>query len=116
MTQEILIGVERRRRWSDERKLAILAEVGVDGASVSDVARRHDLTRQHLYQWRTSFRQRLSSPDQSVAFVPVASVTTPAVASGGDPDELWTCNGFVPVRKCLCHSCFKSEWADTAQI
>ncbi|NPC89880.1 transposase [Gluconacetobacter entanii] len=40
MTQEILIGVERRRRWSDERKLAILAEVGVDGASVSDVARR----------------------------------------------------------------------------
>ena len=31
MAQEILIGVERRRRWSDERKLAILAEVGVDG-------------------------------------------------------------------------------------
>ncbi len=31
-------------------------------------------------------------------------------------DEDWTCNGFVPVRKCLCHSCFKSEWADTAQI
>ncbi|MEW9299575.1 MULTISPECIES: ImuA family protein [Acetobacter] len=29
---------------------------------------------------------------------------------------IWTCNGFVPVRKCLCHSCFKSEWADTAQI
>ncbi|WP_112210142.1 transposase [Komagataeibacter rhaeticus] len=82
MTQEILIGVERRRRWSDERKLAILAEVGVDGASVSDVARRHDLTRQHLYQWRTSFRQRLSSPDQSVAFVPVASVTTPARGRG----------------------------------
>ncbi|WP_225063193.1 transposase [Komagataeibacter rhaeticus] len=37
MGQEILIGVERRRRWSDERKLEILAEVGVDGASVSDV-------------------------------------------------------------------------------
>ena len=33
MAQEILIGIERRRRWSDERKLAILAEVGVDGAS-----------------------------------------------------------------------------------
>lgn len=31
MAQEILIGVERRRRWSDERKLEILAEVGVDG-------------------------------------------------------------------------------------
>ena len=88
MTQEILIGVERRRRWSDERKLAILAEVGVDGASVSDVARRHDLTRQHLYQWRTSFRQRLSSPDQSVAFVPVVAVKTPALVSGDDNEGL----------------------------
>ncbi|WEQ50578.1 transposase (plasmid) [Komagataeibacter oboediens] len=88
MAQEILIGVERRRRWPDERKLEILAEVGVDGASVSDVARRHGLTRQHLYQWRTSFRQRLSSPDQSVAFVPVASVNAPAVTSGDDTDEL----------------------------
>ncbi|CEF41876.1 transposase [Acetobacter senegalensis] len=51
------------------------------------MARRHDLTREHLYQWRTSFRQRLSSPDQSVAFVPVASLTTPTVASGGNPAE-----------------------------
>ncbi|MCG4272574.1 transposase [Acetobacter senegalensis] len=81
MAQKILIGVERRRRWSDERKLAILAEVGVDGASVSDEARRHDLTRQHLYQRRTSFCQRLSSPDQSLAFVPVAAANTPSVLS-----------------------------------
>ncbi|WP_434605505.1 transposase [Acetobacter oryzoeni] len=49
MTQEILIGVERRRRWSDERKLAILAEVGVDGASVSDVARRRGNLTEGLY-------------------------------------------------------------------
>ena len=58
MRQEILTGVERRRRWSREDKLRILSEVGVDGASVSDVARRHDVTRQHLYQWRRELRRK----------------------------------------------------------
>ncbi|WP_367177061.1 transposase, partial [Donghicola sp.] len=52
MRQEVIIGVERRRRWRDEEKLAILDEVGVNGATVSDVARAHDITRQHIYQWR----------------------------------------------------------------
>ncbi|WP_220791440.1 hypothetical protein, partial [Gluconacetobacter tumulicola] len=33
MRQEILIGVERRRRWSDEQKMRVLSEVGVDGAT-----------------------------------------------------------------------------------
>jgi len=43
-----LLGVERRRRWTREEKLAILSEIGVDGASVSEVARRHDVPRQNL--------------------------------------------------------------------
>lgn len=51
-----VLGVERRRRWPDEVKLSILAEVGVDGWTVTDVARRHDVTRQHLYQWRRELR------------------------------------------------------------
>lgn len=51
-----VLGVERRRRWPDAVKLAILAEVGVDGWTVTDVARRHDVTRQHLYQWKRELR------------------------------------------------------------
>lgn len=51
-----VLGVERRRRWPDEVKLSILAEVGIDGWTVTDVARRHDVTRQHLYQWRRELR------------------------------------------------------------
>ncbi|RDD60130.1 transposase, partial [Ferruginivarius sediminum] len=45
MRQEILTGVERRRRWSDEQMLAIVGEVGANGARVADIARRHDLNR-----------------------------------------------------------------------
>lgn len=56
MRQEILSGVERRRRWSDAEKLRIVAEAASDGALVADVARRHDITRQHIYQWRRELR------------------------------------------------------------
>ena len=52
MRHEVIIGVERRRRGRDREKQAILSEVGVNGSSVADVARAHDITRQHIYQWR----------------------------------------------------------------
>jgi Transposase and inactivated derivatives len=58
MRHEVIVGVERRRHWSDEEKLSILREVGIGGATVSDVARRHDLTRQHIYQWRRALRRK----------------------------------------------------------
>lgn len=56
MRQEIL-GVERRRRWTMEEKVRILAEVGMAGATVADVARRHDISRQNIYQWRRDVRK-----------------------------------------------------------
>jgi len=58
MRHEVIVGVERRRRWSEEHKLSILMEVGVDGATVAEVARRHDITRQHIYQWRRELRRK----------------------------------------------------------
>jgi len=58
MRHEVIIGVERRRSWADEQKLSILSEVGVGGTTVADVARRHDITRQHIYQWRRQLRDR----------------------------------------------------------
>ncbi len=72
MVQQILIGAERRRRWSDGQKLSILREVGFEGARVADVARRHDLTRQHIYQWRVDLGAKgLWSSEANVAFLPV---------------------------------------------
>jgi transposase-like protein len=41
---EVITGVERRRDWSTQNKLEIVAESLVDGVVVSDVARRHGIS------------------------------------------------------------------------
>jgi transposase len=67
-----VLGVERRRRWPDAAKLSILAEVNTNGWTLADVARRHDLTRQHLYQWRRELRAKGLWPDGDFAtLVPI---------------------------------------------
>ena len=40
---EVITGAERRRRWSEDQKRAIVAESLVPGAVVTDVARRADI-------------------------------------------------------------------------
>lgn len=84
-----LLGVERRRRWTDEVKISILHEVGQSGWSVTDVARRHDLTRQHIYQWRRELRAKGLWPpsgrgtsDRSVFIPLVPSSASVAEADG----------------------------------
>ncbi|SEC57905.1 transposase [Rhizobiales bacterium GAS191] len=71
MLQEVLTGVERRRRWSVEEKLSIVAEACAEGINLSDVARRHDITRQHIYQWRRELRDKGLLSDARCVFVPV---------------------------------------------
>lgn len=62
----VLVRVERRRRWSDEEKLAILRETTETGAIVAVVARRHGIGTGQLYTWR---RQLLKGA--MAGFVPV---------------------------------------------
>lgn len=52
---EIMSGTERRRRWSDEAKLRILAEADEPGARIGDVARRHDIHPGQIRLWRSHF-------------------------------------------------------------
>lgn len=75
----ILAGPERRRRWSDEQRERILAEAFQSGARVCDVARRHDVARSLIYQWRRA-GLRAAAP----AFVPAVVVDEPA-APASDP-------------------------------
>ncbi|WP_077068186.1 IS66-like element accessory protein TnpA [Ensifer aridi] len=78
---EIISGVERRRRWSKEAKLAILAEADERGVRISDVARRHDIFPAQIRLWRKT----LSRFDAPASFLPVHLVDevglgqTPAV-------------------------------------
>ena len=53
-----ILGAERRRRWCDDKKLDIVMSVGDDGATVTEVARRHDVTRQQIYAWRQELKKK----------------------------------------------------------
>jgi transposase len=72
---DIRVGVGRRRRWSEEAKGRIVAESYAAGAVVSEVARRHDVSPQHLFAWRKAARAgQLSLPmDDAPAFIPVVA-------------------------------------------
>jgi transposase len=70
---DIRVGVGRRRRWTVEAKGRIVAESFAAGAVVSEVARRHDMSPQHLFGWRKAARAgQLTLPaDEVPMFVPV---------------------------------------------
>ena len=75
-----ILGVERRRFWRDEDKLEIVMSVGIDGATVTQVAQRHEVTRQQIYAWRHELKKKgLWSPDAGALFFPLDM----PVAAGG---------------------------------
>jgi transposase len=60
----------RRRVWSTEEKRRIVAESAAPGASVSVVARRHDINANMLFTWRRALGARLGVGSDPAAFVP----------------------------------------------
>ncbi len=67
-----VLGVERRRRWTDDEKLAIVSSVGINGTTVTRVAQRHEVSRQQIYAWRHELKKKgLWSPDAGAIFLPV---------------------------------------------
>ena len=76
-------GVGRRRRWSDEDKGRIVAESYAPGAVVSEIARRHEISPQHLFAWRKAARngQLALAADEAAVFVPVMMAPQKAEAA-----------------------------------
>jgi transposase len=70
---EVITGVGRRRRWSDDEKARIVAESLDPATTASAVARRHGLHVSQLFTWRQQLQRRASSVETSgtPGFVPV---------------------------------------------
>jgi transposase len=62
----VISGVERRRTWSDEEKLELVAAAFAPGANVAEVSRRADVCTSLLYRWRRLMR----APAAPMAFLP----------------------------------------------
>ena len=65
-----------RRTWSSEQKRQIVSEVGVDGASMSLVARRYDVNANLVFKWLRDPRynpalQESGADDGTPMFLPV---------------------------------------------
>ena len=80
MGLEIISGVERRRRWSVADKLRIVAEADEPGATVAEVARRHEISRSILWAWRKQARAGVLATPDPLDFLPVVVDAVSAVA------------------------------------
>jgi transposase len=83
----------RRRRWREEDKGRIVAESFEKSLTASDVARRHDISPQQLFEWRRRARSgELAVPvADEMTFAEVAigfAKPTEAAPEGGELDLL----------------------------
>src|SRR5919202_2506313 len=80
---EVITGVGRRRRWTDEEKAWIVAESLDPASTVSAVARRYGLHPSQLFVWRQQLAA--AAVGEAPAFVPVLAAedsTAPAEVPG----------------------------------
>jgi transposase len=66
-----VLGTERRRRWSVEEKLRLVAETMQPGVTASAVARQNDLAPSVLFLWRRLAREGRLGGGALPAFLPV---------------------------------------------
>lgn len=72
---EIITGVERRRRWSAAEKVRIVAETEQSGAGIAETARRYEISRGLLWNWRSQVRRGVLRPAPQAVFVPVQVIS-----------------------------------------
>src|SRR5215475_6552105 len=83
---EIITGVERRRRWSLGEKLRIVAETEQPGFGIAEIARRYEISRGLLWNWRSQVRRGVLGPEPPPVFLPVRTISDPA--TGNDTKHL----------------------------
>jgi transposase len=82
---EVITGRRRRRRWTTEEKVRIVAESFEEGANISEVARRNGVVRGLLTVWRHKFAA--AAGVRASGFVPVRIAGGHAGRAAGDGSE-----------------------------
>ena len=80
----------RRRSWSLDEKRRIFDESLEDGASLAEVARRHDLNANQLFTWRRQFGIEAAEPKELLPILPVtiALETAPEETDPGSSGQI----------------------------
>ena len=68
---EVIVGRQRRRRWTIEEKLRIVAESNEPGARIGDVAARYELYPGLLFTWRRQARKGTLTERGAPLFLPI---------------------------------------------
>lgn len=79
-----------RRRWTDDEKVRIIEESYCAGASLTDVARRHDVSRSQLYDWRYRHKHGLLGSGRHFLRVVPVEGGSGATGAGGSPSPVMT--------------------------
>ena len=82
---EVITSVERRRRWSRDEKLRIVAESARPDRTASQVARDHGIAPGQLFTWRRQLvAEAIANGVAADGFVPVtiANEPVPGASSG----------------------------------
>lgn len=79
---EIITGRERRRRWSTEFKLRIVAETQEPGTQVRVVAARHGVCESLVFTWRRQVRDGILTAPEMPMFMPVQMLDAPISTAG----------------------------------
>jgi transposase len=82
MRVEVLGGLERRRRWSQDDKARIVEETLAPGAKVTEVARRNGVAASVVFTWR---RQARAIEQVGMRFAPVQIAAAEAVEENLKP-------------------------------
>jgi transposase len=82
MRVEVLGGLERRRRWSQDDKARIVEETLAPGAKVTEVARRNGVAASVVFTWR---RQARTIEQVGTRFAPVQIAAAEAVEENLKP-------------------------------
>src|SRR5947208_15467809 len=77
----VLSGPERRRRWTSAEKARMVEESLAPGASVAEVARRHDVHANLLHAWRRQARNGTFVRGRDAGIVPAGADFAPVVVA-----------------------------------